>query len=216
MPVLTLVAAGAPRRHPPPAVPDAPSSLLRPGRATPPPSSCSPPASAFVIMLGGIDLVDPVHGLARQRDRGAHHHPAGLRRLRRSPWARAAWPAWPPASPMSACASPPSSPRWPSAACSPAPRWSSRRSARSRWSRTSAPTSPGSPAAASASRTRCCIGARRPRSCAHLLQSRTRFGRYSAAIGAGEAAAYASGVKVDRQKVIALRPSPAASRRWPA
>jgi ribose transport system permease protein len=39
---------------------------------------------------------------------------------------------------------------------------------------------------------------------AHLLQSRTRFGRYSAAIGAGEAAAYASGVKVDRQKVIAF------------
>src|SRR5690349_13366821 len=31
---------------------------------------------------------------------------------------------------------------------------------------------------------------------AHLVQSRTRFGRYSAAIGAGEAAAYASGVKV--------------------
>ncbi len=39
---------------------------------------------------------------------------------------------------------------------------------------------------------------------AQLLQSRTRFGRYSAAIGAGEAAAYASGVKVDRQKVIAF------------
>jgi ribose transport system permease protein len=39
---------------------------------------------------------------------------------------------------------------------------------------------------------------------AHLVQSRTRFGRYSAAIGAGEAAAYASGVKVDRQKVIAF------------
>ncbi len=39
---------------------------------------------------------------------------------------------------------------------------------------------------------------------AHILQSRTRFGRYSAAIGAGEAAAYASGVKVDRQKVLAL------------
>ena len=39
---------------------------------------------------------------------------------------------------------------------------------------------------------------------AHLLQSRTRFGRYSAAIGAGEAAAYASGVKVGRQKVLAL------------
>ena len=30
-----------------------------------------------------------------------------------------------------------------------------------------------------------------------------RFGRYSAAIGAGEPAAYASGVKVDRQKVFA-------------
>lgn len=39
---------------------------------------------------------------------------------------------------------------------------------------------------------------------AHIVQSRTRFGRYSAAIGAGEAAAYASGVKVDRQKVIAF------------
>ena len=34
--------------------------------------------------------------------------------------------------------------------------------------------------------------------------NRTRFGRYSAAIGAGEAAAYASGVKVGRQKVLAL------------
>jgi ribose transport system permease protein len=39
---------------------------------------------------------------------------------------------------------------------------------------------------------------------AHIVQSRTPFGRYSAAIGAGEAAAYASGVKVDRQKVIAF------------
>ena len=39
---------------------------------------------------------------------------------------------------------------------------------------------------------------------AHIVQSRTRFGRYSAAIGAGEAAAYASGVKVGRQKVLAL------------
>jgi ribose transport system permease protein len=39
---------------------------------------------------------------------------------------------------------------------------------------------------------------------AHTLQSRTPFGRYSAAIGAGEPAAYASGVKVDRQKVIAF------------
>jgi ribose transport system permease protein len=39
---------------------------------------------------------------------------------------------------------------------------------------------------------------------AHIVQSRTRFGRYSAAIGAGEAAAYASGVKVDRQKILAL------------
>jgi len=37
----------------------------------------------------------------------------------------------------------------------------------------------------------------------HILQSRTAFGRYSAAIGAGEPAAYASGVKVNRQKVIA-------------
>ena len=39
---------------------------------------------------------------------------------------------------------------------------------------------------------------------AHLLQSHTRFGRYSAAIGAGEPAAYASGVKVSRQKVLAF------------
>jgi ribose transport system permease protein len=39
---------------------------------------------------------------------------------------------------------------------------------------------------------------------AHIVQSRTRFGRYSAAIGAGEAAAYTSGVKVDRQKIIAF------------
>lgn len=39
---------------------------------------------------------------------------------------------------------------------------------------------------------------------AHVLQSRTRFGRYSAAIGAGEPAAYASGVKVDRQKIFAF------------
>ncbi len=39
---------------------------------------------------------------------------------------------------------------------------------------------------------------------AHVLQSRTPFGRYSAAIGAGEAAAYASGVKVGRQKLIAF------------
>jgi ribose transport system permease protein len=38
----------------------------------------------------------------------------------------------------------------------------------------------------------------------HLIQSRTAFGRYSAAIGAGEAAAYTSGVKVDRQKIIAF------------
>jgi ribose transport system permease protein len=39
---------------------------------------------------------------------------------------------------------------------------------------------------------------------AQILQSRTLFGRYSAAIGAGEAAAYASGVKVGRHKVIAF------------
>ena len=38
---------------------------------------------------------------------------------------------------------------------------------------------------------------------AHILQAHTRFGRYSSAIGAGEPAAYASGVKVDRQKVFA-------------
>jgi ribose transport system permease protein len=35
------------------------------------------------------------------------------------------------------------------------------------------------------------------------LQRYTRFGRYSTAIGAGEAATWASGVKVNRQKVIA-------------
>lgn len=39
---------------------------------------------------------------------------------------------------------------------------------------------------------------------AAVLQSRTRFGRYSAAIGAGEAAAYASGVRVDREKIKAF------------
>lgn len=39
---------------------------------------------------------------------------------------------------------------------------------------------------------------------AHVLQAHTRFGRYSAAIGAGEPAAYASGVKVNRQKVAAF------------
>lgn len=38
---------------------------------------------------------------------------------------------------------------------------------------------------------------------AHILQAHTQFGRYSAAIGAGEPAAYASGVKVDRQKIFA-------------
>jgi ribose transport system permease protein len=39
---------------------------------------------------------------------------------------------------------------------------------------------------------------------AHVLQAHTRFGRYSAAIGAGEPAAYASGVKVSRQKIFAF------------
>jgi ribose transport system permease protein len=39
---------------------------------------------------------------------------------------------------------------------------------------------------------------------AHTLQAHTRFGRYSAAIGAGEPAAYASGLKVSRQKIIAF------------
>jgi ribose transport system permease protein len=39
---------------------------------------------------------------------------------------------------------------------------------------------------------------------AHVLQAHTRFGRYSAAIGAGEPAAYASGVKVARQKIFAF------------
>jgi ribose transport system permease protein len=39
---------------------------------------------------------------------------------------------------------------------------------------------------------------------AHVLQGHTRFGRYSAAIGAGEPAAYASGVKVGRQKILAF------------
>jgi ribose transport system permease protein len=38
---------------------------------------------------------------------------------------------------------------------------------------------------------------------AHVVQAHTRFGRYSAAIGAGEPAAYASGVKVGRQKIFA-------------
>ena len=62
---------------------------------------------------------------------------------------------------------------------------------------------PGSPASASAYRTRSSSAP----SCSWAstsLQSRTRFGRYSAAIGAGEAAAYASGVKVGRQKVHRL------------
>jgi ribose transport system permease protein len=39
---------------------------------------------------------------------------------------------------------------------------------------------------------------------AHVVQAHTRFGRYSAAIGAGEPAAYASGVKVSRQKIFAF------------
>ena len=39
---------------------------------------------------------------------------------------------------------------------------------------------------------------------AHIVQAHTRFGRYSAAIGAGEPAAYASGVKVGRQKIFAF------------
>ena len=39
---------------------------------------------------------------------------------------------------------------------------------------------------------------------AHVVQTHTRFGRYSAAIGAGEPAAYASGVKVGRQKIFAF------------
>ena len=39
---------------------------------------------------------------------------------------------------------------------------------------------------------------------AHTLQAHTRFGRYSAAIGAGEPAAYASGIKVGRQKIFAF------------
>jgi ribose transport system permease protein len=38
----------------------------------------------------------------------------------------------------------------------------------------------------------------------HILQAHTRFGRYSAAIGAGEPAAYASGVRVSRIKVAAF------------
>ena len=38
----------------------------------------------------------------------------------------------------------------------------------------------------------------------HVVQAHTRFGRYSAAIGAGEPAAYASGVKVGRQKIFAF------------
>jgi len=39
---------------------------------------------------------------------------------------------------------------------------------------------------------------------AHVVQAHTPFGRYSAAIGAGEPAAYASGVKVGRQKIFAF------------
>ncbi len=39
---------------------------------------------------------------------------------------------------------------------------------------------------------------------AHVLQAHTRFGRYSAAIGAGEPAAFASGVKVGLQKTFAF------------
>ena len=39
---------------------------------------------------------------------------------------------------------------------------------------------------------------------AHIVQAHTRFGRYSAAIGAGEPAAFASGVKVGRQKIFAF------------
>ncbi len=39
---------------------------------------------------------------------------------------------------------------------------------------------------------------------AHTLQAHTQFGRFSAAIGAGEPAAYASGVKVSRQKIFAF------------
>jgi ribose transport system permease protein len=39
---------------------------------------------------------------------------------------------------------------------------------------------------------------------AQVLQAYTRFGRYSAAIGAGEPVAYASGVKVGRQKIFAF------------
>jgi ribose transport system permease protein len=39
---------------------------------------------------------------------------------------------------------------------------------------------------------------------AHVVQAHTRFGRYSAAIGAGEPATYASGVKVGRQKIFAF------------
>ncbi len=39
---------------------------------------------------------------------------------------------------------------------------------------------------------------------AHVLQAHTRFGRYSAAIGAGEPAAFASGVKVGWQKTFAF------------
>ena len=76
-------------------------------------------------------------------------------------------------------------------------------SARSRSTRRSANISPGSPAPASASRTR---SSSAPSCCWSRTSSRAapRFGRYSAAIGAGEAAAYASGVKVDRQKIIAF------------
>ena len=78
-----------------------------------------------------------------------------------------------------------------------------RASARSRWRTPSASTRAGSPAPCSACRMSSSSGSI-VLVVAHVLQSHTRFGRYSAAIGAGEPAAYASGVKVGRQKIFAF------------
>ena len=162
-------------------------SSCRPRRSwcwprTPRPCSCSPPASAFVIMLGGIDLsIQSMASLASVIVALDH---AALRLSSASPLATLvgalAGIARRPR-PRQAAASPPSSPRSRSAACSPAPRWSSReaRSITLGEDRARLPRLDHRHAA-SACRTRsssapsCC-------SSAHLLQSRTRFGRYSAA-----------------------------------
>ena len=155
-------------------------------------------------MLGGIDLsIQAMASLASvivalTIDR------LGYGSLRAGGRRRRAGRALSAASPMSSCTSRPSSPRWRSAACWPAPPWSSRRRALDHAGRSRARllawvtgTAVRHPARDLHRRRSCC-------SVAHIVQSRTRFGRYSAAIGAGEAAAYASGVKVDRQKILAF------------